>query len=171
VIRLISHPRAAILVAAALTLASGIAAQSPSSIEVERRGCRGTCPVYQVTILRDGRVRFTGSRHVALVGLGTRRISRAAVTRLNRAFVARGFGRVPSRIDSETKGCGDYMFDLPTVKLSAQHHAVEFDTGCPKRPAMLDSLADLVDSVAGTRRWIVGDTTTQRTAVPSRRTP
>ncbi|GMU58807.1 MAG: hypothetical protein AMXMBFR34_05700 [Myxococcaceae bacterium] len=41
---------------------------SPDELTLERTACSGACPVYSVTVRRDGRVHYTGVKDVALVG-------------------------------------------------------------------------------------------------------
>jgi len=47
-----------------------------SFVSIERTGCRGTCPVYQLTVWKNGRISYTGENHVHLIGEHKARISK-----------------------------------------------------------------------------------------------
>jgi hypothetical protein len=57
-----------------LTLAFVAAAQTPAAkdqiteITLERTGCFGTCPIYKVTLRRDGTISYNGKQYVQLKG-------------------------------------------------------------------------------------------------------
>lgn len=137
--------------------ASDATADTVPVVTLERGSCRGTCPVYAVKLFGDGRVQFTGTRHVNPIGVDSARVSPATVTALGEEFVRRRFGSIPAEIEYGTAACGDYATDLPTAVLTlrdaAQTHRVRFDEGCRGRPAVLDSLTKMVDAVSGSSRW------------------
>ena len=49
----------------------------PTVISYEAHGCYGSCPIYRVTVARDGSGRFVGREHVAVRGERAFRISPA----------------------------------------------------------------------------------------------
>ena len=163
-------PRAFLVVAAAGALAAGAmscassrsaavtAADTLPVVTLSRGACYGTCPIYALRLFDDGRTVFTGERFVRVVGSDTAHVSRDAVDALRRAFTAHRFDALPPVIERGTALCGAYAADLPTVQLGMRQadslHTVRFDGGCMDHPRWLDSLAVMVDSVAGTTRWI-----------------
>ena len=64
---------------------------------------------------------------------------------------------VPPVIEYGASACGPYVADLPTVELTVRgasgEHRVRFDQGCRNHPYMLDTLANMVDSISGSSRW------------------
>jgi len=55
---------------------------STKEISLERTACYGTCPVYQVTIFADGKVRYEGKNHVDQMGIYSGRIEKNAALAL-----------------------------------------------------------------------------------------
>ena len=126
-------------------------------VMLDRGACHGTCPIYAVRLAANGQVRFVGTRFVKTAGIDSSHVPAAAVSALNSAFAERRFASVPTAIQYGTTSCGAYVADLPTVELTARgstgEHRVRYDQGCRDHPRMLDTLADMVDSVSGSARW------------------
>jgi Domain of unknown function (DUF6438) len=125
-----------------------------------RGSCHGTCPVYRVSIGGNGQIQFVGTRFVKVSGRDSASIPAAAVRALAEAFAARKFASIPAEIEYGSAACGPYVADLSTVELQARSaaglHRVRYDEGCRNHPAMLDTLARMVDSVSASIRWIGG---------------
>ena len=136
---------------------AALGADTTTLVMLDRGACHGTCPIYAVRLAANGQVRFVGARFVARIGVDSARISTAAVESLRAAFAHRGFPAVPTSIEFGTPACGTYVADLPTVELTVRgadrEHRVRYDQGCRHHPQMLDTLANMVDSVSGTARW------------------
>jgi Domain of unknown function (DUF6438) len=132
-------------------------ADTTTLVMMSRGACYGTCPVYAVRLAANGHVRFVGTRFVRQVGVDTTRVSSAAVAALRTAFAVRKFADVPALIEYGAPACGTYVADLPTVELTvrgtAGEHRVSYDQGCRNHPSMLDTLANMVDSISGSSRW------------------
>ncbi len=140
------------------TVVMVVTADSAPVIRLARGACHGTCPIYSVQLGANGKVRFDGTRFVRHVGLDSASVSRSTVQSLQRAFAARKFDSVSPVIEYGTQSCGSsYVADLPTNELtlrtSSGLHHVRWDEGCRSHPPMLDSLAQMVDSVTRTSRW------------------
>jgi hypothetical protein len=58
---------------------------------LERTRCFGTCPVYRVTILRDGTVEYVGGQYVKVQGRATGHISAEQLAQLCRLFQQSGY--------------------------------------------------------------------------------
>jgi hypothetical protein len=128
------------------------------SIRLERTRCFGTCPDYSVTIHGDGSVKYFGKYYVDIPGEQTARIQPDKVNELLTAFDNIHFFYLRDRYT-------DSCTDLPTVYIS-----LAFD-GKSKRienyfchqekwglQVDLTKLADLIDTVSGSRQWIKCDT-------------
>jgi len=140
----------AVALLTALTIELGVSpAQAPDdfSITLQRTGCLGSCPDYEVTILRDGKVKYRGQAYVGITGLRERAISETAVQRLARRLEAERF----FEWDETDRVC----LDLPEVHITANaggrsKHVLE---GC-KQPGKILALAKEIDRAAGTQRWV-----------------
>lgn len=132
-------------------------ADTTTMVMLSRGACHGTCPVYAVRLAANGHVRFVGARFVRQVGVDTTRVPTAAIAALRAAFADRKFPDVPPVIEYGASACGPYVADLPTVELTVRgasgEHRVRFDQGCRNHPYMLDTLANMVDSISGSSRW------------------
>ena len=67
---------------------------SPASVHdhaplatLERTDCYGTCPVYKVTVFRDGTIEYVGSRYVKVTGKALGQISEDQVDKLEDLFL------------------------------------------------------------------------------------
>jgi len=136
------------------------AVDSSLVLSLERGPCRGMCPVYRVEVYGDGRVHFDGKQHVGSLGAQTGVAPTSEVQALLRAIQSSEFSSVDTLFEMGSAGCGQYMADLPTSKLSAklgmQMKTVHLDPGCQNAPRFLRTLEAQVDSVARTAQWIAG---------------
>lgn len=117
-------------------------------VQLERTACFGACPVYAVTVLSDGTIRYTGERHVKITEL-VEVNEPAVVEKLKAKFES-----------SEFTKWGDFqrttMTDMPTVVLTYKGHTVRHYLGDDQAPAALTALEDEVDAIIGTDRWVQG---------------
>jgi hypothetical protein len=128
-----------------------------ATVTFERTPCFGTCPVYKVTVMGDGVVRFDGTRNVDSVGTYNGRISAAAVVDLRRAFEDAKYWTLASKYDQST--CPAYGTDaariLTSIITPTQSKSIEHDLGCGgQAPAQLADLYRRFDTIVGTARWI-----------------
>lgn len=149
-------------------------AAAPASrftITLERTACLGNCPVYRVTIRRDGRVEWHGEQGVAAVGERHGNVSPERLADLDRALAEVRFFERDGRGELEQSAvqcvktgttttcsmhsrisiCSDTARAIITVKRDGATHAVH-NSHCD--PSPLDALELLIDDVAGTRAWI-----------------
>jgi hypothetical protein len=129
-----------------------------TSVSLERRPCFGTCPVYAVTIVGSGAVRFEGRRFVADSGTFTGTVPKARVDSLLAELDAAGYFALADRYVAGAPGCERYATDLPTVitevRFRGRAKRVEHDHGCTGAPAVFDSLEQRIDHVAGVATWV-----------------
>jgi hypothetical protein len=127
-------------------------------VTLDRGSCFGTCPVYALTLGRDGSVRFEGRRFVADTGLSTGTVPRASVDSLFAELQAAGYFDFADSYRSGDAVCRRYATDLPTVitevRLDGRVKRIEHDRGCADAPAVLSQLENRIDDVAGVARWI-----------------
>ncbi len=144
------------LLAEALGQDGGIAFRS---IQLNRTGCLGSCPVYSVTVEADGSVRFVGDEYVAQLGTHESKVAPEAVARLQSELKKAAFFSLRSRKKGRL-GCLRAKSDHPSVVVRTvtptDDKTVSFYTGCPetKDSAALVKLADAIDEIANTANWI-----------------
>ncbi len=136
----------------ALTLAFALfaplyAQNADFSVTLKRTSCLGFCPEYEVTIWGNGRVRYEGHYYVRIEGVRKRTIPISDAQKLLRRLQDLQFFQW-----EEAKGA---CLDLPEVHITAslgsqRRHVLE---GCNQPGKILD-LAEEIDKIAGTERWV-----------------
>lgn len=150
-------------------------ALSQSAITLERSACFGTCPDYSVTVHGDGLVEFdTGDDHfkstvaqvhldynghnVLLPGHHTAKVDPATVARLFERFRAAHFFGLKKEY---VYGATDNSTQVLTVRIGKSSKTVTDYIGTQAgMPQEVRDLEEAVDAVAGTARWVDGDTQT-----------
>ena len=130
----------------------GAAGASPVLLTLERTACYGRCPIYKVTVLRDGTVQWEGERFVKTTGKASAKLSAATMTGLAKAFARAGFFALQDkyeRYDVTDNPSAIVSFDDGTHKKTIRHY--HGDTSAPKA---LYELEDRIDQLANTARWI-----------------
>ena len=134
-----------------------VSQKAAATVQLERRPCYGTCPVYTVALFDDGTVQFDGVQHVAAQGRQTAHIDQRAVADLVARLDRAGFSALPDRFVAGSPSCGDYANDAPTVIVTLRRgtvfKTVQHDRGCAAALS-LNALEQAIDSVANTARWI-----------------
>ena len=126
-------------------------------VTLERAPCFGTCPVYEVSIARSGKVRYLGKNHVRTGGFASARISPEQVDSLLRALEAGGYFGFADAYVMDAPACGMYATDSPTVittvTAGGRTKTIRHDYGCHGAPRELAGLERMIDDVAGTDMW------------------
>ncbi len=99
-----------------VALAPETVARGDERVEIAETGCFGSCPVYEVSIDKTGRVAYTGRRYVAVVGERTTMVAPSsfrAVTDLLKPWRPDRPGAVSVSFGTGTKQlpCDDYATD------------------------------------------------------------
>jgi len=146
-----------------------------TSIILERGACYGNCPDYRVTVRGNGLVEFdTGDDHfkgtaaqvhleynghnVLLPGRHTAQIDPALVARLMKRFQAAHFFGLKKEY---VYGATDNPTQVLTVRIGKKSKTVTDYIGTQARmPQEVRDLEEAVDTVAGTARWVYGNTQT-----------
>lgn len=130
-------------------------------VYLARSACHGTCPVYEVEVFADGRVRYTGEEHVQATGLHETRLSSRAVNELAAAVHAARFDTLGASYQDADDGCRDLFTDAPSLTIAVKRGGrtahVNYYTGCsgPGVPsAQIRALADTIDRIAGVQAFI-----------------
>lgn len=117
-----------------------------SEVSVEHTGCYGTCPVYKVTLRRDGSATFIGSRYVEKIG--TYKAQFGGFDHLTKALEQRDYWRFKSRYAYPIT---DQSTTITTVVQSGRRKTVEdyADAG----PQKLWEIETLIDGAVAEVHW------------------
>jgi hypothetical protein len=137
-----------VIVSAAICSAAQARSSDISSIKLERTACFGTCPVYSVTIFRDGRARYNGIEFVKEKGVRTKTISTGEFKRLAAKVDEIGFFKLKPAYRANIT---DLPTTIVTVIRGTESKRVEDYFGAPKR---LHGLEELIENVANISRWV-----------------
>jgi hypothetical protein len=128
-------------------------------IEMRRSGCFGSCPVYSVRISGDGSVVFTGEENVRTAE-ATAQIPVEDVQALVDEMLDADFFDLqplgscgPDDVSAYT---ADRSSSVISLALGDQSKEISSDHGDSCSPAVLRSIEDMIDEVAGTARWVSG---------------
>lgn len=125
-------------------------------IKLSRTACLGTCSDYSVSIRGDGSVHFTGRRFVLIPGNHEARISPEAVIQLVEKFENAKFFAARDKYIAGVTDNPTYTLSLTVAgKTKSVTDYVGTQVGMPL--AIVDLEHD-VDEMAGTERWIKGNT-------------
>ncbi len=124
-------------------------ASAPDSVFflLRRTPCFGTCPAYTITILGDGRARYSGNAHVERIGEYTGRVEEVTMKALYDRAQEIGFFKLEDRYDGQ-------VTDLPStiIRVSADGHDKRV-VGRVSPPAAFKSYAMFADSLLAGVRW------------------
>jgi Domain of unknown function (DUF6438) len=139
---------------------SGIAAQPRAadidSITLERTSCYGTCPIYKVTVRRDGAVIYDGTQFVKVTGHQSRKIPSEQFQRLVREIQRIGFFSLKDEYmhkdnpDGSIESVTDLPTTITTVRAGKLRKRVKNYYGGPQSLAALEKL---IDKIAGSSAW------------------
>jgi len=135
-------------------------ADDPASIRIklERGPCYGTCPVYSVELSGDGTVTYNGKQFVLVKGQHASRIAPAAVSALLDKVRAADFWSLQPRYAARITDNPEYSV---TVTAGGRTKSVTDYVGREAgMPANVTALEEEIDRVAGTKRWVTGNTET-----------
>ncbi len=134
--------------------------RNASVIEVtlERTACLGGCPIYRLEMDGSGLVRYEGIAFVERIGVDSARVSSDQVREVIGSAEALGYFALADSYRQGDATCAEYFPDSPSVIISitadSLHKRVTVDHGCMSFPPELPQLAELIDQVAGSARWL-----------------
>ena len=133
--------------------------RSVVSVTLRRTACYGTCPVYAVTIHGSGLVEYLGEIHVDIPGAQTGRIPPEKLIDLLRDFECIHFFDLQ---DKYSESCTDQPTTIISILVDGKTKEVSnYFGGCEGAKSgpqvHLAKLAEQIDKVAGTGRWVKCD--------------
>ena len=129
-------------------------------VYLARSACYGECPVYEVEVFGDGRVRYTGEAFVKTTGVHETHIDQRALAQLAKAIREARFGTLRTRYQDEADGCETVFTDNPSLTLAVKRdgkiRSVNYYFGCRGGipSARIVSLARTIDQLASTRALV-----------------
>jgi len=121
-------------------------------VKLKRDICYGSCPIYSVTICKNGDVIYDGEDYVATKGIAKSHIEQDKVDDLVKTFKKANYQTLKANYLNAT------ITDQPTYYLSImidnQRKDISHNVGDPTTPKVVSDLEDLIDSITDTNRWI-----------------
>jgi hypothetical protein len=131
---------------------------------LERTPCFGTCPVYKVTIFRDGVVEYEGIRFVKVPGRATGQLSARQLAELRTLFQRNGYLGLASsyvRQDATDQPSAFTSYSpAPDQTKSVRHYL-----GDRSAPEALTRVEEGIDRIVNIEQWI--GTREERQSLPS----
>jgi hypothetical protein len=152
------------------------------SLKMERSGCYGRCPIYDLTIESDGKVTFEGKSWTKIIGKAEDRLSEEKFKKLTDEIEKANFFSFDNAYNSESQNCPNTVTDHPSVKLYVKLNGKEKNInhylGCLENdgqkssentsenireekiwspnvfPVQLYNLENKIDEIVETKRWI-----------------
>jgi len=124
-------------------------------VSLERTACYGRCPIYKVTVLRDGTVLWEGERFVKVTGKARGKLDDKALAALADAFKAADFFALKDKYESydiTDHPSAVVAFDDGKRKKTVRHYH-----GDRSAPKAVYELEDAVDRIVGTAKWVGRD--------------
>lgn len=153
------------------------------SLKMERSGCYGQCPIYDLTVERNGKVTFEGKSYTEIKGKVEDKLTEDQLKRLIAEIEKANFFSLDNAYSYDSKNCPSTATDMPGVKLNIKltdkEKTIDHYLGCwenkreetqsnnsnevkisnedlTKRifPQQLYNLENKIDEIVETKRWI-----------------
>jgi len=134
-------------------------------ITLERTGCEGTCAIYSLAILADGRVVYRGRQFVRNKGRADVRLTPQQLRQLLSEFEKADYFSLRNRYQYRADGCSSSGLDYPSAvtsfRINGRVKTIAHDYGCREKsdgdsrvyPSELFALEQRIDEIVGTSRW------------------
>lgn len=119
-------------------------------ITLERTACRGTCPVYKLTISGDGNVVYEGIDFVEVVGKRTSTLSTDQIQELVSAFEQADFF---SLRDYTEQTVTDTASAITSITRNGQTKTFNHYYGDANAPQALFDLETKIDEITNSKQW------------------
>lgn len=120
---------------------------------LERTACFGFCPIYKVTIFRDGIVEYEGEKFVKIVGRATGRLTARQLAQLNELFQINGYLRLENAYDSLDATDLPYAFTSYSPA-GGQTKTIRHYLGDRSAPEALTRVEQGIDRIVNIEQWI-----------------
>ena len=130
-------------------------AGAPVMVSLQRTACYGRCPIYTVTVLRDGTVQWEGKRFVKVVGKATAKLPAAKLAALAEAFKRADYFALADKYESYD--VTDHPSAITSYSDGKREKTIHHYHGDRSAPEQLSELEGRIDELVGTSRWIGRD--------------
>lgn len=133
------------------------------AVFLQHKPCLRNCPVYAVLAKGSGTMEYVGQKNVNKTGNHKAQVNHAQLVALYRAVHKASFFSIPDVYHNGVggSGCKSLARGKPAVVIGvtrkAETKVIHYYYGCSGAPAALGQLADQIDRILNTRRW-VGET-------------
>jgi len=121
-------------------------------ITLQRTRCFGVCPVYNLTIMGDGRVIYKGEDFVKVKGKRVSRIDNDKIKKLAQAFKEADYSSLKSNYENFT--ATDMPYAITSITINGEIKKVKHYHGDFSAPKKLTKLEDRIDKIVGTSKWL-----------------
>jgi len=123
---------------------------------LERTACFGWCPVYKITIFRDGVLDYEGTQYVKTRGPASGHLSAEQIAALHALFENNGYRDFKDAYQDVR------ITDMPSAYTSyspgsGQTKSVRHAHGDPTAPKQLTTIEDGIDRIIEIEQWIGSD--------------
>lgn len=129
-------------------------------LHLQRSGCYGICPAYELTIHSNGEVDYLGAAHVAVSGVQHGHADGQALAALRAQLADPASDPLWGSYTRGKPGCGNWATDMPRVTVEAYvdglWRRIEHDLGCYGAPAALKLLEQAIDTAGRSEQWVSG---------------
>lgn len=119
---------------------------------LSRTACYGTCPVYTVTVFKDGAVEYKGEEFVKLTGSATGHLSLDALAQIDTLFASAHYFDLEDKYDSYD------VTDNPSASTSWSHDGktktIDHYYGDMHAPEVLGTVEAGLDKIVNIEQWI-----------------
>jgi Domain of unknown function (DUF6438) len=119
-------------------------------IALERTACRGTCPIYKLTIEGNGTVIYEGQDFVKVKGRQTASLSSAQIQDLVSAFEQANFFMLTDYTHEDTT---DSPSAITSITLNGKTKTVNHYYGDNSAPQALFDLESKIDEITNSKQW------------------
>ncbi len=141
-------------------------------LKMERSGCNGQCPIYDLTIQPNGKIIFEGKSWTKVTGKAEDQLTEEKYNRLIAEIEKANFFSLDDNYNWDSKNCPEIFTDSPVVNLTISLKGIEKRInhyhGCNEKdsinqnknwtekifPQQLYKLENKIDEIVETKRWI-----------------
>lgn len=127
-------------------------------ITMRRTACYGTCPMFTLALLSNGKVYYNGKRFVNVFGIRDTIFNKNNLSKLMTDIEKSGFYDLRGVYNLQNcSGYPDGSTILINIKNNKNRKRVSFNTGCigySKERVIMFSLAGKIEELSGIKKWI-----------------
>ncbi len=123
-------------------------------IRLQRTGCEGTCPGYQLTLYDNGTVVYYGEDYVRTHGIRKANIGADKVQALAARLEAAGYFSLNDNYDHVT--ASDFPSAITYVKIGAREKGISHHYGDSSAPSKLYEFEKAIDDAVNSGQWVRG---------------